>query len=46
MNALIARAYVRLGDLPRARAAWRRELAVDPENPEARDSLAALEGRP
>jgi hypothetical protein len=45
MNALIARAYVRLGDLPRARAAWRRELAVDPENPEARDSLAALEGR-
>jgi tetratricopeptide repeat protein len=42
---LLARAYQQLGDLERARAAYRRELARDPGNAEARDSLAALESR-
>jgi len=45
LHAMLARAYTRLGDVANARAAWRRELALDPENPEARDSLAALETR-
>jgi len=42
---LLARAYQQLGDWARARAAYRRELAQDPGNAEARDSLAALESR-
>jgi hypothetical protein len=37
--------WTRLGDLGRARALYRRELARDPEHQSARDSLAALEGR-
>ena len=35
-------AYRALGDLGKARAAYQRELARDPGNAEARDSLAAL----
>jgi tetratricopeptide (TPR) repeat protein len=38
-------AWRQLGDAGRARVFYRRELARNPENQEARDSLAALEGR-
>jgi hypothetical protein len=34
-----------MGDPRRSADAWRRVLKLDPRNPEARDSLAALEGR-
>jgi tetratricopeptide (TPR) repeat protein len=38
------RAWARLGDLGRARAAYRKALKLEPANAEARDSLAALGG--
>lgn len=41
---LLGQAYQRAGDLARARAAYRRELALEPGNAAARDSLAAIEG--
>jgi tetratricopeptide (TPR) repeat protein len=45
LDELLGRAYQRAGDPPRAIAAYRRELRVDPGNVAARDSLAALEPR-
>jgi predicted Zn-dependent protease len=41
----IGQAWSRLGDRTRARAAYLRELRRHPDNREARDSLAVLEGR-
>jgi hypothetical protein len=43
---LIGSAWKRLGDTGRAREWYRRELAADPANAEARDSLAALGAGP
>src|SRR5512143_3970445 len=36
-------AWHRLGDAPRARAAWQRAAEADPDDRAARDSLAALD---
>jgi tetratricopeptide repeat protein len=41
----LGQAWHRLGDLGRARAAYRRELAIDPGNREALDSLGVIGGR-
>ena len=44
LNFELGRAWRRLGQPGRARAAFERELRIDPASDEARDSLAALEG--
>ncbi|HEY2954749.1 MAG TPA: hypothetical protein VGK89_05830, partial [Candidatus Eisenbacteria bacterium] len=43
LDVLTGSAWARLGEKSRARAAYRRALAREPGNAEARDSLAALE---
>jgi tetratricopeptide (TPR) repeat protein len=43
-DVVAGQAWARLGDLGRARAAYRRALKREPANAEARDSLAALGG--
>jgi hypothetical protein len=44
LNFELGRAWQRLGQRDRARAAYRRELRIDPASDGARDSLAVLEG--
>lgn len=43
LNFEFGRAWQQLGQLDRARSAYRRELRIDPASEEARDSLAAIE---